>query len=255
MCFISHQNRLLDDSVSTASEILENASKLALKLEPNISRFCLAYLSYSKGRFVQQMVKNILPGKNWIKKFTWEEKPSEEFFSTSLQKLSEWPSEVIRRDSTLKRTIERIAKIEQIELLTSKFRDDLDRAKQLEDEISTQNTIQRAEESASELNELLGSHGETAYAYKKLADNLVFNSENKEKAAFFYEKAYNMNKTMKGSSIANVLILKNWSRCFTDKEKTREKLEEAEKLLDDNHMTRHQWYQRVQLEKEKLSRP
>ena len=243
MCFISHQVRLIKDQDSTASEILENASELVLK--PSVSRFCRAYLSYSKGRLVQQMCKNTLPNVKWEKKFEWEEKPSVEFWAESLQDLFEWQSEVCRPENEQKEKIERVVKLEKIEILASKFRDEKDTAKQNKNKEKLQSIIKQAEENVNELNSLLGSHGETAYAFKRLAD-LIFDVENeKERAASLYEKAYKMNEANKSSSAANALILRSWSRCFSDKEKALEKLAEAKKLLADYHMFSHSWYERV----------
>ena len=57
---------------------------------------------------------------------------------------------------------------------------------------------------------------------------------------------------MKDSSVANLLILKNWSSCFSDRKKALEKLDEAERILADNLIPKgHYWYELVQDEKRK----
>ena len=242
MCFISHQACLIKD-LNSRSEILEEASELLQR--HNLSRFCGAYLSFSKGRFVQLMARKPLPAIiKWKKKFEWEEKPSIQFWNESLQELSEWQSEICGLDEKQKETIEKIVKIEKQRVLRFKFRNEILTAKN-KNEDQLKKIVERAEEGVNELNCLLGSHGETAIAFEEFA-HLVFNLENgKQKAANFYEKAYNMNKANTIFPAANAHILMSWSKCFSDKEKALEKLAEARKLLDDYHMERHSWYERV----------
>ena len=248
MCFISHQVRFIKDLNSRASEIHEEASELLQRHK--LSRFCRAYLSFSKGRFVQQMVQKPLRGIKWEKKFEWEEKPSIEFWNESLRELSEWQSEICGLDEKQKETIEKIVKVEKQRVLRSKFQDEILEDKKNEDKLKK--IVERAEEGVNELNCLLGSHGETAIAFKDFADLVIKLENGKQKAANFYEKAYNMNKANTISPAGNALVLMNWSNCFSDKEKALEKLAEAKKLLTDYHMDSHSWYERVDMSEKDL---
>ena len=185
-CFISHQVRLMDKYASQASEILEEASTLSSNL--SVSIFCLSYLQYSKGRLVRQMVRD--PGFKWEQKFEWENVAHVNFCDAALKLLNQWRSDVTSQTKSCVQLekIERIVKIEEIEILSSRLIDDLDKAMQEKNEPQLHEVIKNGQQNVNDLENILGKHGETTYSFKKLADILRCTENEKDKAASLYER-------------------------------------------------------------------
>ena len=181
----------------------------------------------------------------------WESEDLIEMYNKALGEYAVW-HDTIADVSGDTLAFEEIREIERIEVLSQKYRRELKVVK--DDEVEKNKILKAMEQDVARLQDILGNHGESGYALKKFADHLWY-SESSEKAAEIYDKAYRMNEDLSSTTGASkILILKNWALCIkkVDPNAALQKLELAEKYLDENYMTKHKWADRVRDAKVKV---